>query len=133
MTKFVVIVQCEKTSHRCSGLNCTRAFYEKSGKFEGYDPETKYMTFACGGCSGQDVASKIQHLDTHLHKFNVNKEDVIVHLASCIVSENYHRTPCIFKNEIKKLIERKGFKVVLGSFISKKAEEKRQKGIYRKF
>ncbi len=133
MTKLVVIVQCANSMHRCSGLNCTRAFYERIGKFTDYDEDTKYMTFDCGGCSGIEVAAKMEHLTKHLYKMNLAKEDVVVHLSSCIVSENYHRTPCLFRKEIAKIITRLGYKIVLGSYISQKAEERRQLGIYKSF
>ncbi|MCQ2374096.1 MAG: CGGC domain-containing protein, partial [Phascolarctobacterium sp.] len=59
--------------------------------------------------------------------------DVVVHLASCIVSDNYHNPPCPHREYIKEIVERKGFPVVLGSYISKAATKKREAGIYKKF
>ncbi len=131
MAKLVVIIRCDHSSHRCSGLNCTKAFYTKTGKFEGYSPDTMYMSLTCGGCCGTDVAAMVQHITQRLGRLNLTKEDVVFHLASCIVTENYHKEPCPFKGRMIKAIKSKGYEVVLGTYISKRAEEKRKLGIYR--
>ena len=61
------------------------------------------------------------------------RRDVVVHLASCVVSDNYHRPPCPHRDYIKTIVERKGYPVIFGSYISKTAEKKRQDGIYEAF
>ena len=108
-------------------------FYERIGKFEGYPPETRYMSMSCGGCCG-NITTKLENLGMRLRKAGISKDDVAIHFASCICSENSHRLPCPFMSRMKALIHHKGFgNVVLGTHISKKAEAKRQEGIYRKW
>ena len=130
--ELVVIIQCEDVVKRCSGFFCMNDFYEKIGKFENYSPETRYMTITCGGCCGNLLTLKLENLGMRLKKAGLDKNDVVVHFASCICSDNSHRQPCPFMNRMKTLLKRKGFNnIVLGSHISKKAEAKRQAGIYK--
>lgn len=135
MSKLVIIVQCDKVTHKCSGFACTKSFYERSGKFDAYAPEDRYLSMSCGGCCGADMAAKIEHLNHKLDKAAgfASREDVVFHLASCIVSDNYHRGPCPFQNYLKSIIERKGYPVVKGSYISQRAAAKRAQGIYKEF
>lgn len=132
--QLVVVVQCAKSMQRCSGYNCMRQFYAREGKFAPYAPDARYLMFDCGGCCGKGLTAKMENLCRKLAKFGEYvKQDVRVHLASCIVSDNHHMPPCPFKNYIQDIIERRGFSVVLGSYISKKTEEKRQTGQYKSF
>ena len=109
-------------------------FYDRTGKFEGYPDEVRYMSITCGGCCGNLLTQKLENLGMRLRKANMNKDDVVIHFASCVCSDNSHRLPCPFMNRMKALLNRKGFNnIVNGTHISKKAEEKRQKGIYRKW
>ena len=131
--ELVVIIQCEDVLNRCSGFLCMNDFYERAGKFEGYPSETRYMSITCGGCCG-NITTKLENLGMRLRKAGISKDDVTVHFASCICSENSHRLPCPFMNRMKALLQHKGFgNIVLGTQISKKAEAKRQAGIYRKW
>lgn len=133
-TKYVVIIQCELSHKRCSGFACTNSFYNKEGFFKGYDDKTKYISFTCGGCCGKTVASKLEHFTKKLKKAeNIGKGQVVVHLASCIVTENYHSDRCPHVDYIKGIVEKKGFKVVDGSFISANAEKKREEGKYNTY
>ena len=131
--ELVVIIQCDDVLKRCSGFLCMNDFYERIGKFEGYPPETRYMAMTCGGCCG-NITTKLENLGMRLRKAGISKDDVAIHFASCICSENSHRLPCPFMSRMKALIHHKGFgNVVLGTHISKKAEAKRQECIYRKW
>lgn len=130
--KLIVIIQCEDVVKRCSGFFCMNDFYERTGKFEGYPDDTRYMTVTCGGCCGNLLTPKLENLGRRLCKGNLTKEDVVIHFASCVCSDNSHRQPCPFMNRMKNLLNRKGFNnIVLGTHVSKKAEEKRQAGIYK--
>ncbi len=130
MSKLVVIVQCDNVTKRCSGIWCMTDFYDKIGAFEVYEDDTRYMSMTCGGCCGNLVAAKFENLKQKMVKKNIRKEDIVVHLASCIVSDNSHRTPCPFRMDMKKILERKGFTVKFGTHISKTAQARRDAGIY---
>ena len=134
--KLIVIIQCEDVVKRCSGFLCMNDFYERIGKFEDYknNDDIRYMTMTCGGCCGNLLTPKLENLGMRLRKANLKKDDVIFHFASCVCSDNSHRLPCPFMNRMKALLNRKGFhNIVLGTHVSKKAEEKRQAGIYKKW
>ena len=112
MSKLVVIVQCELVTRRCSGYNCMKAFTRRSGKMEGYPEGTRYMAINCGGCCGAGIDVKIENLEKRLLANEEKKEDVVIHLSTCICTENHHRLPCPFKNYLKKTIERRRFTVI---------------------
>ena len=132
MAKLVVVIQCDDVTKRCSGFACMNDFYERTGAFADYpDDNTRYMSMTCGGCCGNFITAKLEHLTKKLEQINFAKQDVIVHLASCICSENFHRQPCPFMNRIRDTLTRKGYEVKLGSHISKKAQAKREAGIYK--
>lgn len=101
MAKLVVIIQCDIVQKKCVGYACMKSFYERSGRFTGYDADTKYMTITCGGCCGAGVAGKIEDLNRKLKRWGDDRRDVVVHLASCVVSDNYHRPPCPHRDYIK--------------------------------
>lgn len=133
---LLVIIQCEDVVKRCSGFLCMNDFYERIGKFENYSDlnKVRYMSMTCGGCCGNLLTPKLENLTMRLKKANIDKNNVIIHFASCICSDNWHRQPCPFMNRMKMLLLRKGFNnIVLGTHISKKAEIKRQSGIYKKW
>ena len=94
-TKYVVIIQCDIAHRRCSGFACTNAFYNKDGAFEDYSEDTRYISFTCGGCCGKNIASKLEHLSKKLaKKSNITKDEVVVHLSSCMVTDNHHYDRC---------------------------------------
>ncbi len=131
MSRLIVILQCAAVRQRCSGVNCAHAFYSREGAFANLPADARYLTMDCGGCCGSSLPAKLENLAAKISKLGAEKDDVTVHLSSCIVSENHHRTPCPFRAHIRELVERKGFKVALGSYVSKKAEAKRKSGEYR--
>lgn len=134
-TKYVIIIQCDSAHRRCSGFACTDVFYNKEGMFESYDKETKYISFTCGGCCGKSVAAKLEHFARKSRKANnINKDDVSVHLSSCMVTDNHHYDRCPHVDYIKSIIIKKGYKnIVEGSYISKNATMKREKCIYNSY
>lgn len=133
MSKLVVIIQCEQVQKRCSGYNCTHAFYNREGKFSEYPEDTHYMSFTCGGCCGAGLTAKLENLKKRLRRFQEDGQEVIVHLSSCMVSDNYHKPPCPNLDYILRLLEKKGFTVVKGTYISETATKKREAGIYEQF
>ncbi len=131
---LLVIIQCEDVVKRCSGFLCMNDFYEKLGKFTDYPEGTRYMTLTCGGCCGNLLTPKLENLGMRLSKAGMTKDDVIIHFATCICSDNSHRLPCPFMNRMKALLNRKGFNnIVLGTHVSKKAQAKRDAGIYKQW
>ena len=133
--KYVLIIQCDIARQRCSGFACTDSFYNRAGFFKdcGYAHGVRYIALTCGGCCGAEVAAKLENLTKHLKRRGERKEDVIVHFASCVCSDNYHRPPCPHLDYMRQIAERKGYSVVLGSYISNAATKKREAGIYKTF
>ncbi|HEX9059924.1 MAG TPA: CGGC domain-containing protein [Clostridia bacterium] len=132
--KYCVIIQCDIAHKRCSGFACTNAFYNKDEKFKCYDETVRYISFTCGGCCGKGVSSKLEHFSKHLKKINVNKEEVVVHLSSCMTTDNYHYDRCPHIDYVKNIITKKGFmSVVEGTYVSKGASRKRETGVYKSY
>ena len=131
-TKYVVIIQCDIAHRRCSGFACTNAFYNKEEVFKNYDDTTRYISFTCGGCCGKGIAAKLEHLSKKLRiENNISKDEVAVHLSSCMATDHHHYDRCPHIVYIKNIVLKKGYKnVIEGSFISKNAEKKREEGIY---
>lgn len=94
MSKLVVVIQCHLVMNRCSGYPCMDAFYKREGAFASYEEDVRYMPVTCGGCCGAEVAAKLENLTKHLKRRGERKEDVVVHFASCVCSDNSHRPPC---------------------------------------
>lgn len=132
MIKYVIIIQCDIAHSRCSGFACTNDFYNKNGKFDIYDKYTKYISFTCGGCCGKSVAAKLEHFYRKLIKeTGLKKNEVAVHLSSCITTDNYHYDRCPHIEYIKDIVKKKGFNTIIeGTFISKNASKKRENGLY---
>lgn len=132
--KFVVIIQCELVHKKCSGFACTDSFYNRDEMFKSYKENTKYISFTCGGCCGKLVSGKLSHFSKKiLKKTDYKKDEVIVHLASCMTSDNYHSDRCPHIDYIKDIIVKRGYDFLEGTYISKNAEIKREKGIYKTY
>lgn len=114
MGKLVVVVQCHLIMNRCSGYNCMNSFYQKQGPFAVYDENARYMPITCGGCCGAELAGKLEDLTHHLQRSNEQKEDVVVHLASCVCSDNYHRPPCPHLDYLTEIVEKKAILLCWG-------------------
>jgi predicted metal-binding protein len=133
-TKLVVIIQCDIAQNRCSGAACMNCFYEREGTFKDYgEDEVRYISFTCGGCCGKSVAAKLEHLSKkYVLRNGLSKDEVVIHLSSCMVTDNYHYDRCPHVDYIKGIVAKKGFQNVIdGTFISKGASKKREEGIYK--
>ena len=132
--KFVVIIQCELVHKKCSGFACTDSFYNRDEMFKSYKENTKYISFTCGGCCGKLVSGKLSHFSKKiLKKTDYKKDEVIVHLASCMTNDNYHSDRCPHIDYIKDIIVKRGYDFLEGTYISKNSEIKREKGIYKTY
>jgi len=133
--KYVLIIQCDISKRRCSGFACTNSFYDRDEMFKNYDEATKYISFSCGGCSGKGVSSKLEHFSKKIRsKENIKKDEVAIHLSSCMVTDNYHSDRCPHVDLIKSIISKKGYRnIVEKTFISKNATKKRELGIYKTY
>lgn len=132
--KFVVIIQCELVHKKCSGFACTDSFYNRDEMFKSYKENTRYISFTCGGCCGKLVSGKLSHFSKKiLKKTDYKKDEVIVHLASCMTSDNYHSDRCPHIDYIKDIIVKRGYDFLERTYISKNAEIKREKGIYKTY
>lgn len=132
--KLVVIVQCEFASKRCSGHACMRSFYERTGTFQNYPSTTTYLSLTCGGCCGKGLVAKLEHLTKmNLKKWQLQRNQVTIHLASCICKDNYHADVCPHLDYIKNILHKKGYEnLIEGSYLSDNATKKRNLGIYKK-
>lgn len=135
--KLIVIIQCAIAKRRCSGFYCMDSFYKRDRAFVVYpkDQELQYMMFECGGCCGKGISSLLGHLSRKLKEENIiKKEEVIIHLASCMVTDNHHYDRCPHIDYIKDLIKKQGYNnIVEGTLLAKKSEKKREIGIYKTY
>lgn len=133
---YVVVVQCDIVMQRCSGYLCERAFNERTGGFSSYPKNKPFRTIymTCSGCCGRAVHRKLGDLIRMIKKEEgVKKEEIIVHLASCITRDNYHAPSCPHLDYLKLLIEGKhSLDLVEDTYISKTSEKLREKGVYEK-
>jgi predicted metal-binding protein len=133
MIKLIAIVQCDITTERCPGFFCDRAFVNRTGGFEKIDcgRDTRKITISCGGCCGKAVHRKLSLLVRKAKKHdNIEKDEILVKLASCITKDNYHGPKCPNLDYIVKLVEKLGMNLSFDTHISKKSEERRQSGAY---
>jgi predicted metal-binding protein len=103
----IAVVRCEVVSEVCPGIACLKAFNKRKVAFEQYGPAAEIIGFfTCGGCPGRRVSRLVEKLLPH----GLN----VVHLSSCMMLEDdYPRCP--HKEEIKRIIEKKGVRVVEGT------------------
>ncbi len=130
---YIVIVQCDLVMQRCSGYYCEKAFHERTGGFAGYPADRSYRTLylTCGGCCGRALHRKLAHVAGRIQKNEgVEKQRIVVQLATCITKDNYHGPPCPHLDYLKTLIGKLGMEFREDTHLSKKAEERRQQGIY---
>lgn len=133
--RYVVVIQCEHTMKRCSGFACTESFFGKSAAFEGYEEGTKYLTMTCGGCNGSCIAGRLEHLEMKLRTLtDIKKEEVAIHFASCVVTDNRHHDRCPYVDYMKEIIQKNGFEnIVEGTYQSQASRKRREQGIYKKY
>ncbi len=126
--KCVAVVQCDVALERCCGANCAISFSGRKHHFDTYGHEVIYVSFSCGGCPGRRVSRLVSHLLRKLKKVDIGRDGVAVHLASCVVNDNAHAPPCPHIDYMKRILERRGLRVVEGSHISSMAERRRSEG-----
>jgi predicted metal-binding protein len=133
--KYVVIIQCEIVHRRCSGFACTNAFYNRDKAFKNYADNVRYISFTCNGCCGKGVSTKLEHFSKKLiSKNKISKEEVAIHLSSCMTTDNHHYDRCPHIDYIKDIIAKRGYNnLVEGSYISDNAEKKRDQSIYKSY
>ena len=131
---YIVVVQCHIVMERCSGYFCEQAYTERTGLFSSYPAERDYRTLyiTCGGCCGRGVFRKLGDLTRTIKKREaVEKDQIVVHLASCITHDNFHGPRCPHLDYLKTMIaDNAGLDLLEGTHISKLAEGRRAKGIY---
>lgn len=132
---YVVVVQCHIVMERCSGYFCEKAFYQRSGGFSRYpvDSPHRSLYLTCGGCCGLAVHRKLGDLIRSIaKKEEIGKQQIVVHLASCITKDNYHGPPCPHLDYLRQIIQSKlGLNLVEDTHISPLSEKRRQSGRYR--
>jgi len=130
---YIVAVQCHITKERCSGYSCERAFHERTGGFADYpkDALVRFLPVTCGGCCGKGVLRKLTNLTRRIKKDEgIDKDRVVVHLASCMTKDNFHSPRCMFTDYIKTLVARAGLDCREDTHISPASEKRRQEGVY---
>ncbi|MBI5562711.1 MAG: CGGC domain-containing protein [Deltaproteobacteria bacterium] len=135
-TKIIGVIQCDFARERCSGFGCMNSFTRRIDAFARYakDAGVMLVPFNCGGCPGRRISRVAANLIKRAKKkAEVDKEEIVIHLASCIVTDNGHYPPCPHIDYIEKILKRKGLKVRKGSYRSNTASRRRAEGIYEQF
>ena len=131
---YIVIVQCDIVMERCSGYLCEHAFNTRTGSFADYSKTKQFRTIymTCGGCCGRAVHRKLNDLIRMIEKAEkIKRDQIVVHLASCITRDNYHASPCPHLDYLKGLIADKlSLDIREDTYISKKSTKLREKGVY---
>jgi predicted metal-binding protein len=130
---YIVVVQCDIVKQRCPGYLCERAFHERTGGFADYPQDKSYrlLSMTCGGCCGRATHRKLTKLlRTMKKKEGIDKEQVVVHLSSCITKDNFHAPPCPHLGYLKTLVSRLGLDVCEDTVISETSERRRRSGVY---
>jgi len=124
--RLIGIIQCDFAKERCSGFSCMNTFTKRLDAFAKYpkDAEIMAVPFNCGGCPGRRIPRIVA---------NLVKDEIIIHLASCMVTDNGHYPPCPHLDYIETILKRKGMKVRKGSYRSKTATARREAGLYEQF
>lgn len=134
--KLIGIIQCDFAKERCSGFGCVNSFAGRIDAFTKYPKEDAIMVvpFNCGGCPGRRISRVVSNLVKRAKKkADIEKDEIVIHLASCIVTDNGHYPPCPHVEYIEEILKRKGMRVKKGSYKSKTATRRREEGLYKKF
>ena len=103
------------------------------GAEAGVPGEPYYVPFGCGGCPGRRVGRLLGVLKKNMKKLHgVEADRIVVHLATCVIGDNGHYTPCPFAKDIRTIIARRGLHLVEGSVYSRNpgSTAKRAAGLY---
>lgn len=133
MIKLVAIVQCHLVHERCPGYFCDKSFVERTGGFEGLEmtPEVRKLSFTCGGCCGRALHRKLVHLKKKAKSADsIAPEEILVKLASCITTDNYHGPACPHLDYLETIVQKAGLTSSRHTNLSKTAEKRREAGIY---
>lgn len=132
--KCVAVIQCSVSHERCPGMRCAGAFTGREDYFAGYGAGAAYyVPFGCGGCPGRRVGRLLAALKKSMKRdYGVEADEIVVHLATCVVADNGHYPPCPHIKDIKTIIARKGLHFVEGSIAPKNPSlaKHRQAGDY---
>jgi predicted metal-binding protein len=131
---YILVVQCHIVKEVCSGYFCEKSFHERADGFKGYpkDAPLRILCITCGGCCGKAVHRKISNfLRKAGNAEGITKDQVVVHLSSCMTKDNYHAPRCPNIDYVKALIARHGLEVREDTHLSPKAEERRRAGAYK--
>ena len=132
--KYIVVIQCHIVKERCSGYLCEHAFSKRLGAFAQYseNESIRFLSMSCGGCCGRAIHRKLGELLRQIkRKDNILKQNIKVHLSSCISFDSYHGGPCPHKDYLKTLIcDKLDLACVDGSRISDLSDKRRKEGLY---
>ena len=132
---YLVVVQCHIVMERCSGYFCEQAYHHRSGGFSRYSDDVAHrvLYLTCGGCCGLAVHRKLNDLLRSIkNKEGVRKDQIAVHLASCITKDNYHGPLCPHLDYLKTIIRDKlKLDLVEDTHISQLSEKRRKRGTYQ--
>jgi predicted metal-binding protein len=130
--RYVVVVQCHITKEVCSGYFCEKCFAGREDAFARYpkDSPIRVNYITCGGCCGKATQRKLANLLKWLAKEGMPREQIVVHLASCITKDNHHGPRCPHAEFIKALVARHGLACVEDTHISRRAQQRREEGLY---
>ena len=134
--KLIGIIQCDFAKERCSGFACVNSFTMRIDAFTKYPKDSGIMAvpFNCGGCPGRRISRTVSNLVKRAKKkAEIEKDEIVIHLASCMVTDNGHYPPCPHLDYIATILKRKGMKVKKGSYKSKTATARREAGRYEPF
>ncbi len=131
--RYVAVVQCHLVMQRCSGYFCEKAFHHRKGGFARYpaEPALRSLYLTCGGCCGRPVHRKLANLVRQVGKQEgVSRDEIVVHLSSCITKDNHHGPPCPHLGYLEEVIGKLGLDVVRDTTVSERAEARRHEGRY---
>ena len=132
--KYIVVLQCEIVKERCSGYFCEHAFTKREGKFDIYPDgnDIRFLPIDCGGCCGKASHRKLGSLVKQIkNKEKIEKDQIAVHLSSCIALDSYHGPVCPHLDYLKAIVSDKlGLALIEGSKITELTEKRRKKGMY---
>ncbi len=132
---YVIALQCHITRERCSGYACEYAFSNRLGAFSDYgkDVPMRMLSMTCGGCCGKSTHRRLADFLRQIRKKkDVDRASVVVHLASCIASDNYHGPPCPHKEFIRSIVQDKlGLALKEMTVVSDTAQRRRAEGRYK--
>ncbi len=131
--EYIIVVQCELVLQGCSGYFCEKAFHERVDGFAGLDTEKKYriIYLSCGGCCGRALQRKVSHLLRLIKKKEgIERGQVVVQFATCIVKESHHGGICPHLDYLKDLMHKLGVEVREVTHLSPLAQKRRREGLY---